>query len=118
MRKEMEKRLIKFVVQLFDLLKDLDGSFASNHLSNQIFRSSTSTALNFAEAQSSESRKDFIHKSSLVLKELRETNVNLKIMLGLNICKDVIKLETVLQESEELVSIFYRSVETAKKNSV
>ena len=55
MRKEMEMRLIQFSIQLFDLSKKLDGSFGSNHLSNQIFRSSTSAALNFAEAQGAES---------------------------------------------------------------
>lgn len=118
MRKEMEKRLIAFVVLLFETSKELDRGFNANHLSNQIFRSSSSAALNYAESQASESRKDFIHKTSLVLKELRETNVNLKIIAGLKICKSQRILIKALQDSEELVSIFYRSVETAKKNEL
>jgi four helix bundle protein len=118
MRKEMEKRLTDFVVLLFEISQELESGYNANHLSNQIFRSSTGAALNFAESQASESRKDFIHKSSIVLKELRETNVNLKIIAGLKICKNDSLLNDALQESEELVAIFYRSVETAKKNAI
>jgi four helix bundle protein len=98
--------------------KDLGTSFAATHLSNQILRSSTSAALNFAEAQAAESRKDFIHKTSIVLKELRETNVNLHIITRIKLCNDEEKVILALKESEELVSIFYKSVETARKNSL
>jgi len=116
MRKEMENRLINFAVDLFEMSKDLSNSFVATHLANQILRSSTGAALNFAEALSAESRKDFIHKTSIVLKELRESNVNLRIISRMKICKDEMKINQAIQESEELVSIFYRSIETAKKN--
>jgi len=117
MRKEMENRLINFAVDLFEMSKELNNSFVATHLTNQVLRSSTGAALNFAEALSAESRKDFIHKTSIVLKELRESNVNLKIMARMKICKDVVIINKVIQESEELVAIFYKSIETAKKNS-
>jgi len=117
MRKEMENRLINFAVDLFEMSKELNNSFVATHLTNQMLRSSTGAALNFAEALSAESRKDFIHKTSIVLKELRESNVNLKIMARMKICKDVVIINKVIQESEELVAIFYKSIETAKKNS-
>ena len=117
MRKEMENRLINFAVVLYEMSKDLGNSFESKNLANQILRSSTSAALNFGEAQAAESRKDFIHKTSIVLKELRETNVNLQIILRIKICKDEMKISSALKESDELVSIFYKSVETARKNA-
>jgi four helix bundle protein len=117
MRKEMENRLINFAVVLYEMSKDLGNNFASTNLANQILRSSTSAALNFGEAQAAESRKDFIHKTSIVLKELRETNVNLQIISRIKICKDEMKISCALKESDELVSIFYKSVETARKNS-
>ncbi|MCK9400786.1 MAG: four helix bundle protein [Bacteroidales bacterium] len=117
MRKEMENRLINFAVDLFEMSKDLSNSFVATHLANQILRSSTGAALNFAEALSAESRKDFIHKTSIVLKELRESNVNLRIISRMKICKDEIRIDNAIRESEELVSIFYRSIETAKKNA-
>jgi four helix bundle protein len=118
MRKEMEERLVNFAVELFEVSKELDACFISTHLANQIMRSSTGAALNFAEAQSAESRKDFIHKSSIVLKELRETNVNLRIIIRMNICKDNSRIIRVMQESNELVAIFYKTIETAKRNGI
>jgi four helix bundle protein len=117
MRKEMENRLINFAVALYEMSKDLGNSFESTNLANQILRSSTSAALNFGEAQAAESRKDFIHKTSIVLKELRETNVNLQIISRIKICRDEMKISYALKESDELVSIFYKSVETARRNS-
>jgi four helix bundle protein len=118
MRKEMEIRLIDFSASLYEMSKVMGDSFIANHLTNQILRSSTGAALNFAEAQAAESRKDFIHKTSIVLKELRETHVNLQIILRMKICNNEEKIMEVLNESNQLVSIFYKTVETARKNSI
>jgi len=57
-----------------------------------------------------------LHKTSIVLKELRETNVNLKIVKGAVICGNKELLDKILDESNQLVAIFYKSVNTAKKN--
>ena len=118
MRKEMEERLISFAVDIFEISKHLNNSFIATHLTNQILRSSTGAALNFAEAQSAESRRDFIHKSSIVLKELRETNVNLRIIVRMNVCNDMDLINKAMQESDELIAIFFKSIDTAKKNGV
>ncbi|NQT76206.1 MAG: four helix bundle protein [Bacteroidetes bacterium] len=67
------------------------------------------------EAQSAESKKDFIHKIGVVLKELRESNVNLKILAKTRIIKDENMMDKTQDESHQLVSIFYRTVQTAKK---
>ncbi len=75
---DLEERLIKFSVEVILFCKTLDGSFASIHLSGQLIRYSSSTALNYREAQSAESHKDFVHKMKVCLKELRESLVNLK----------------------------------------
>jgi four helix bundle protein len=81
-----------------------------------LLRSSASAALNYGEAQSAETKKDFVHKVGLVLKELRESNVNLKIILKTSIAANESDVVSVLDESNQLVSIFYRTVQTAKKN--
>jgi four helix bundle protein len=80
MRKELENRLIKLALAVNEICNHLNESFLSGHLSRQIIRSSSSAALNYGEAQSSESRKDFIHKNSGVLKYLRETNISLRLL--------------------------------------
>ena len=70
----------------------------------------------YGEAQSSESRKDFIHKMKLSLKELRETFVCLKLIDKRSFVKDSDLLKKALIESNELISIFVKSIETATKN--
>jgi four helix bundle protein len=84
----------------------------TNHLTRQLLRSATSPALNYGEAQGAESKKDFVHKLGIVLKELRESLNCLKILAGTN----YVKTESpVMKECNELVSIFVKSVETNKK---
>jgi four helix bundle protein len=76
----LEERLIDFGVLVIDIINELPNTKAGNHLAGQLVRSGTSPALNYGEAQSAESRKDFIHKLKVVLKELRESFICLKII--------------------------------------
>ena len=112
---DLEERLIDFAVMIIDILKDIKSSKAGNHLCGQIVRSGTLPALNYGEAQSAESRKDFIHKMKISLKELRETFVNLKIINKAKLCGSVEKMEMVMNENNELIAIFVKSISTAEK---
>ena len=115
MRKELESRLIDFSVLIFSLSKSVEKEFFGTYLINQLLRSSASAALNYGEAQSAETKKDFIHKIGLVLKELRESNVNIQILDKVKLAKDENIMRKVEDESHQLVSIFYRTIQTAKK---
>jgi len=77
---DLQKRLVKFSASVIVNISTLKKEFASEQLIKQIIRSTISAALNYAEAQSAESRKDFIHKMKICLKELRESQVNMEIM--------------------------------------
>lgn len=119
MRKfDLEERLIDFAVLMIKISESLPNSRAGNNLSNQLSRSGTSPALNYGEAQSAESRRDFIHKIKIVLKELRETMICLKIIKRTNMIKEVEQLDSALKENNELISIFVKSIETATKNKL
>ena len=115
MRKELEDRLISFSAIIFNSSKLIGDNDFDRYLINQILRSSASSALNYGEAQAAESKKDFIHKISIVLKELRESNVNIKILQRTEIISDTQIIEKALEESNQLASIFYRTIQTAKK---
>jgi len=115
-RQELEERLIDFSVLIIKLSDELPNTKAGNHLSGQIVRSGTSVSLNYGEAQSGESRKDFIHKMQISLKELRETFICLKIVFKAELYRTEEKIQKALKENDELISIFVKSVETAKKN--
>jgi four helix bundle protein len=112
---ELEDRLIDFSVMIIAISDELPNTKAGNHLAGQIIRSGTSVSLNYGEAQSGESRRDFVHKLKIVLKELRETIICLKIIQRTQMCKSE-NLQKSLKENDELISIFVKSVETAQKN--
>ena len=113
---DLEERLINFSVLIIEITDEMPNKKAANHLSGQLIRSGTSPALNYGEAQSAESRKDFVHKIKIVLKELRETFVCLKIIRRAKLYKMQEKVDKALIENNELISIFVKSVETAQKN--
>ncbi len=94
----------------------MHNDFISQHMANQIMRSSSSAALNYGEAQGAESKNDFIHKTSIVLKELRETHVNLIIISKSELFRERVLLDKLIDESNQLVAIFHKTVITAKAN--
>ncbi len=114
MRKELESRLIALSVGVNKLVSGLGKNSLTNNLSDQMIRSSTSAALNYGEAQSAESRKDFIHKNSVVLKELRETSIGLKILFDSDSVKDEKGITQLIEECNHLTAIFQKTVTTSK----
>ena len=113
---DLEERLIAFSTLIIEIVKGMSMDKIGSHLSGQLVRSGTSVSLNYGEAQSGESRRDFIHKIKIVLKELRETYVCLKIIKRTHLLKDDSKVGKALIENNELISIFVKSVETAQRN--
>jgi len=113
---DLEDRLIDFAVLIVEISESLNNSKAGNHIAGQLVRSGISPALNYGEAQSAESRNDFIHKLKILLKELRETLVALKIIKRVSITNKIEIVDEGIIECNELISIFVTSVGTAKKN--
>ena len=113
---DLEERLIKFSVLIIEIVDEMINTKAGNHLSGQLVRSGTSVSLNYGEAQSAESKRDFIHKMKVILKELRETFVCLKIIHLSKLYKIEGKIIKAKKENNELISIFVKSIETAQKN--
>ncbi len=110
---DLEDRLIEFAIMVSELIEQLPNTKLANHLGNQGIRSCTAPALLYGEAQSGESQKDFIHKILILLKELRETKICLKIILRKKLLKEGC-IAPVMRENEELVAIFAKSVKTAQ----
>lgn len=113
--KELEERLIQFAIKIIELSEKLRPTIASKRLADQIVRSGSSTALNYGEAQSADSPKDFVHKMGLSLKELRETFINLRIIKGASLHTDSELINDLTKENNELISIFVKSIETSKR---
>lgn len=112
---DLQDRLINFSVMILEIVDQLPKTVIGIHFAKQLVRSGISPALHHGEAQSAESRRDFIHNLKIGLKELRETYVNLSILRKRRILGDLIIDETMI-ENDELISIFMSSIKTARKN--
>ena len=78
---DIQERLIALAACVVTFCNALPRSTAGSHLANQLLRSGTSPAPNYAEARGAESDRDFVHKLRVVLKELNETEVWLQILI-------------------------------------
>jgi four helix bundle protein len=112
---DLEERLLDFAVRIIRTSESLPKNKAGNHIAGQLIRCGTSPAPNYGEAQSAESRSDFIHKMKVSLKELRETRIWLLMIVKANLIKPTSKLEPLINENNELILIFVTSVKTAKQ---
>lgn len=112
---DIEDRLVTFAIRIVNLCDALSNSRARNHIGRQLLRSGTAPAAIYAEARSAESTNDFIHKMKLCLKELNESRIWLRILMGANLVKTN-RLDDLHQECTELCRVFGASIETAKKN--
>ena len=116
MKYNLEERLIEFAVAIIDVSESIPKTRAGNHMSGQLIRSGTSSALHYGEVQSAESRNDFVHKMKVVLKELRETKVALAIIYKRRMSRVIETVARCSDECEQLIAIFAKSLQTAEKN--
>ena len=112
---DLEDRLLEFAAGIVELVDSLPNTRAANHIGGQLLRCGTSPLSNHGEVEAAESRKDFLHKLRVCLKELRETRRWLRLVGRLGLTEQSI-LAACLNETEELIRIFRASVRTTQKN--
>ncbi len=112
---DLEDRLVEFSCRIIEVVEALPDNRAGNYVAAQLIRCELAPALMYGEAQSAESRNDF-NKMKLVLKELKETRVCIKIISKSVMIKPVERIKDIRSENEQLISIVAKSVDTAKKN--
>src|SRR5882672_5232692 len=108
---ELEERLIDFAVRIVKLSANLPRTSAGRHIAGQILRSGTSPAPNYGEARGAESHADFVHKLRVVLKELNETSIWLRIIERSQLLRKEL-IRDISGESRELCRIFTASLKT------
>ncbi len=117
-RFNLEERLLEFASAVIDLSEKLPNTRAGNHVAGQILRSGTSPYPNHGEAEGAESLDDFVHKLKICLKELRETRRWARLVRRKGWATDDPTLVFVLREADELVRIFFSSIQTARRNAL
>ena len=114
---DLEERLVDYACRMIDVVEALPATRSGNYISGQLVRSCHSPASNYGEALGAESPKDFIHKLGIILKELKECRVALKIIIKKQMITPIKKLDGIYRETEELIAIVAKSIITAKKDN-
>jgi len=114
-RHDLEDRLVHFGCTACQLGQRLPRTQLGQHVALQLARSSTSTFANYGEVQSAESRRDFIHKLGICLKELREARTWLKFLREMDLVTSQM-IDPVMRECDELLAILATSIATARRN--
>jgi four helix bundle protein len=110
----IQERTFNFACRIIRLYQYLIKQDKTNKdLFRQLVRSGTSIGANLEEANAAQSRADFISKCMIALKEARETNYWLRIFKTTNVVSEG-KLKSLLQESNEIISILTVIVKKSK----
>ncbi|HPA17911.1 MAG TPA: four helix bundle protein [Verrucomicrobiae bacterium] len=115
-RQDLETRLVDYGARIVRLCRHLETSKAAAHVAGQLLRSGTAPLAHHGEAQDAESRRDFIHKLKLSLKELRESYRWLLLIQRAGMLRKPAALDPLIAETDELIRIFVTSTKTAQRN--
>lgn len=114
-REQMFERFLDLGVRSIRVAGALPKSVWSRHIALQLVRSATSAGANYSEACGAESTQDFAHKLQIVVKELREADYWVKLTARSGMLPAT-RLEKLIQEVNELISICVASVKTLKSS--
>jgi four helix bundle protein len=114
---DLEDRLLEFAANIVELTESLPNNRAGNHIAGQLLRCGTSSLSNHGEVEAAESRRDFLHKLRICLKELRETKRWLRLVGRTKKFETPANFNGCLNEVEQLIRIFVASIRTAERNA-
>jgi four helix bundle protein len=107
-------RLLDFAADIIKITDALPQTVAGRHIGGQLIRAGSSGGSNYEEACGAESRSDFAHKMSIVLKELKESRFWLRLISRTKMLSSDCT-EPVLNECQQLCAIVAKSILTAKR---
>lgn len=103
-----------FALEIINIYKFLCSTPKEYVLSKQLLRSGTSIGANVNEAMSSESKRDFVHKLSIALKEARETSYWLHLLKDANYLS-IDEASRIITLCNELIRIISSIILTTKQ---
>lgn len=112
---DLSERLLELAVRIGKVVDALPETRLGKHIAGQLVRSGTSPAPNYEEACAAESRRDFIHKIRIALKELRETRCWIKLIMRSDLLPEA-RMSEIANETDELCKILGQSLVTARRN--
>jgi four helix bundle protein len=112
---DISDRLVALAVSIIKIVDALPDTLTGKHVAGQLLRSGTSPGANYEEARGAESRRDFLHKLGITLKELQESHYWLRVVAGAALVGH--DISSVIQEVAEICRIIGKSRVTAQSKS-
>ena len=113
---DIQERLVEFAVRILRICNSLPKTRAARHVGDQLLRSGTAPAPNYAEARGAESTNDFVHKLKICQKELNESLIWLRIISKSEMLPES-RLDAIVTECTELSRIINASIQTTLSRS-
>lgn len=114
--RDIGERLLEYGARIIKLVEALPNTLVGRRVADQLLRSGTSVGANYEEARAAESKEDFVHKLQIALKELRESNYWLRLLLKSGKISPT-RMSNLLDESNQLRAILSKAVATVKGRS-
>jgi four helix bundle protein len=111
---QLSEKLLGFVIKVIKIINALPNTVAGRHIGGQLVRSGTSCGSNYEEGCGAESRSDFVHKMSIVLKELKETRFWLRVIHRTGMLANEY-VGPVMDECEQLCAIIGKNYHYGKE---
>lgn len=111
-KEELKNRTKAFAHRCVKLALALPDSILATHIKKQLIRCSTSVAANYRAVCLAQSKAAFVSKISIVVEEADESYFWLEYIIDEKLL-DRVKVESLLNEANELTSIFIASRKTA-----
>jgi four helix bundle protein len=112
---ELSERLLEFAARCGKVVDALPPTKLGSHIASQLVRAGTAPGAHYEEGRAAESRKDFVHKLGLALKETRESRYWLRLIVKSQLLPDS-RMAEVFDEATQLCRILGQSIVTAKEN--
>ncbi len=112
-RRDLGERLLEYGARIIKLVESLPNTLVGRRVGDQLLRSGMSAGANYEEARGAESKDDFVHKLQISLKELRESNYWLRLLVKSEKVSAE-RMNDLLDESNQLRAMLSKSAATVK----
>lgn len=112
---QLRERLLDFSTKMLQNLKRLPDSKEAQVIKYQLSKASTSIGANYWEALAAGTKRDFINKVQISLKEAYETQYWIE-LIGRIYPEQTQNWQNLATECREIIAIFSKTLITSKEN--
>lgn len=115
---ELEERLLRFSLTIIFIVQNLSNDRFMSQVASQIIKSTDTLSLHYRKAKKVESLKEYIHEMNMLMSELKQVLIGLKIIQKNSTINAELRILNALNESRELASIFAKKIEIKKRDQI